>query len=364
MNSVLILNVGSSSVKYSILSENEVLFDGVIERIKDKKGYQGAVKKIFGVVKKNKINVSAIGHRVVHGGLLKKSKGIDEKLISYLKKIKELAPLHQIPEIHVIESCRKLFPKTKQIAVFDTAFHETMPEKAFLYGIPYKYYIKDKIRRYGFHGISHKCVSESAAKIMKNKHAKIISCHLGNGCSITAIKDGKSIDTSMGFTPLEGPIMGTRSGSIDPSIIPYLVEKEKLSIKEIKSLLNHKSGLLGISGVSNDFRDLLKARRKNKRAKLALDVFYYQLSKYIGSYIAALNGVDAIVFTAGIGENSAVLRTKVLENFKFIGVDLEEKKNRNNETVISSKKSKVKIFVIKTDEMKVIYEEMRKVLGK
>jgi acetate kinase len=259
--------------------------------------------------------IAAIGHRVVHGGEeFNKSTIINAEVIKYIEKYCELAPLHNPPSLLGIKACKALLADIPQVAVFDTAFHADMPTHAYLYGLPYQYYKKYKIRRYGFHGTSHRYVAIKAAKMLGKplEELKLITCHLGNGCSITAVSGGKSIDTSMGFTPLEGLLMGTRSGDIDPAIVFYLMEKENLNANQISDLLNKKSGLLGISGVSNDMRDLMReADAGNERAKAALEVFFYRIKKYIGAYMAAMNGVDAIVLTAGIGENNPKIKDRI-----------------------------------------------------
>jgi len=263
----------------------------------------------------SKDDIHAIGHRVVHGGEeFKSSVVIDKHVLDRIKFYSSLAPLHNPPAYNGIRATKKIFPNIKQVAVFDTAFHQTMPEQAFMYGLPYKLYTKYCIRRYGFHGTSHRYVSCAAAKILKKplSKLKLITCHLGNGCSITAVRRGQSVDTSMGFTPLEGLLMGTRCGDIDPALIGYIMEKEKLSVEEVGHMMNRKSGLLGISGSSNDMRDLSQqAEKGDKQAKLAIDMFIYRVKKYIGSYIAAMNGADAIVLTGGIGENMPLIKQKL-----------------------------------------------------
>lgn len=346
---ILILNVGSSSIKYSIFQNKNKIEEKVIERVTN---YEKEIRKIL----KNIGKLDAIGHRVVHGGNLRKTTLINKNVLAKLKKYSEFAPLHNISEIKAIEICTKLMP-IKQYAIFDTSFHFTIPKKAAIYGISLSFY-KKGIKRYGFHGSSHQYVSQKAAKILNRplSQLKLITCHLGNGCSISAIKNGKSIDTSMGFTPLEGVLMGSRPGDIDAGILIYLMKK--FNKKELNELLNYKSGLLGISGVSNDVRDLIKS--KNPNAKLALDVFVYRIVKYIGSYIAALNGVDAIVFTAGIGEHAYYLRKKILKNFEFLGLKLDDKKNNKNSQIIAKSNSKIKVFVIKTDEAEIMAREIRK----
>jgi acetate kinase len=295
-------------------------------------------------------NIKAIAHRVVHGGPINQPQLITKKLLRELDNYSQLAPLHNIPEIKAIRLCLKKYNYIPQFAIFDTSFHSTIPEKAYMYAIPYEYYQKYKIRKYGFHGQSHAYIAEETAKILKKpiNKLKIISCHLGNGCSITAIENGKSIDTSMGFTPLEGLVMGTRAGDIDPATIPFLIEKEHINVKEVCNILNNKSGLLGLSGVSRDVRDLIKS--DSKRAKLALDVAIYRLVKYIGAYNLILKGADAIVFTAGIGENEKGIRRKICEYLSPLGIEIDEKKNENNNLIISKSSSKIKILVIPADE--------------
>ncbi|MBW2972507.1 acetate kinase [Candidatus Woesearchaeota archaeon] len=361
MEHVLILNIGSSSIKYDLFQGEQTVLKGHLERVTD---YDGGIKQIIAEMKKNGLNVDAIGHRVVHGGAHSEPAILDAKKIKELEKISELAPLHNIPEVKGIKTCMKLF-KVPQVAIFDTAFHQTMPEKAYTYAIPSQLAAKHKIRRYGFHGTSHKYVAHEAARLMGRPldKAKIITCHLGNGCSVTAIKHGESVDTSMGFTPLEGVVMGTRSGDIDPAIIPFLQHKERLSYKKVEDLLNKKSGLIGICG-NKDMRDIHAALESNKNAKLAHDVFCYRLTKYIGAYMAAMNGVDAIVFTGGIGENAWWVREDVLENFSYLGLRVNKKANRNNETKISSFASRVWLFVIPTNEELMMCREVRRKLQK
>jgi acetate kinase len=266
--------------------------------------------------------IGGVGHRVVHGGEeFNKSMLIDDKVIASITKFAKLAPLHNPPALEGIKATKKLLPAKPQVAVFDTAFHQTMPQEAFTYALPQKYYRKHGIRRYGFHGTSHKYVTHKAAKILKKdqKELKVITCHLGNGCSITAVANGKSVDTSMGLTPLEGLVMGTRCGDIDPAIVTFLMEKENLDIQQIEEVLNKKSGLLGISEVSNDFRELTAAvKEQNASAKLAIEVYYYRLKKYIGAYIAVMNGVDAIVLTAGVGENNPWIKERLEKDLSEI----------------------------------------------
>jgi len=375
---ILILNVGSSSVKYSVYevinssapqekkkSKAQPVFKkihgGLFERVLIDSDRTAAVSTIKRTLSDMNLSVDLIGHRVVHGCDLVAPMLVDNSLITFLKGISDLAPLHELPEIDVIEECRSAFPTTKQFVVFDTSFHASMPEKARVYGLPYSFY-ESGIKRYGFHGSSHKFVSAKAIALLCTRskkfkrHSRIITCHLGNGCSIAAIKDGKSIDTSMGFTPLEGLVMGTRSGTIDPGMVSYLSNLGH-DVSEISNILNNQSGLLGISGVSSDMRDLVSIMKKNSRARLAVDVFCYNAKKFIGSYAAVLDGVDAVVFTGGIGENSAIIRRMVLENLDYLGIHLDSKKNLKNSVLISSPHSRVKLFVIRTDEEELIASE-------
>jgi acetate kinase len=310
-----------------------------------------------------------VGHRVVHGGeKFASSTLISEEVINKMEDVSELAPLHNPPNLAGIQVCTDLLPDTPQVGVFDTAFHQSMPEKAYMYALPYEYYEKHGIRRYGFHGTSHKYVAQRAANLMgePKENLKIITCHLGNGASVSAIDGGKSVDTSMGLTPLEGLVMGTRSGDLDPAIIPFLMNKEDLSADEIDSILNKKSGLLGLSGVSNDSRDVKEAAIDgNDRASLAKDVFDYRVKKYIGSYAAAMGGVDAIVFTAGIGENAKDVRESVMKDMEFLGAKIDEKANdiRGEEREINTPDSKVKIFIIPTNEELVIARDTKRIVN-
>ena len=300
--------------------------------------------------------IDAVGHRVVHGGeAFNKSVRIDDKVMAAIEECVPLAPLHNPANITGIRACEKVMPNVPMVAVFDTAFHQTMPAKAFTYALPYEYYKNDKVRRYGFHGTSHKYVTERAAAMLGKPAAelKIITCHLGNGSSVTAVDGGKSVDTSMGFTPLAGLPMGTRSGDLDAGILQFLMNKYKLSIDEMLNILNKKSGVQGISEVSSDFRDLEEAAKAgNQQAQLALDTFQYGVKKLIGSYAAAMGGVDAIVFTAGVGENDAATRMAVASDLEFMGVKMDAAANnvRGKETVISTADSKVKVLLIPTDE--------------
>lgn len=386
---ILVINCGSSSLKYQFLDMNNesVLAKGLVERIgiegsvlkhektgmdkevinADIKDHEIALKLVMDALVNEKYGaikdlseIDAVGHRVVHGGeSFAKSVLIDENVMKGIKDCIDLAPLHNPPNITGIRACQKLLPNVKMVAVFDTAFHQTMPESSYIYAIPYEYYEKYRIRRYGFHGTSHLFVSERAAQIMgKNKEdLNIITCHLGNGASVSAIKGGKCIDTSMGLTPLEGLIMGTRSGDMDPAIVTFLMEKEGLSAKEVDNILNKKSGVLGISGVSSDFRDIEEeAEKGNKKAQLALDMFHTRVKKYIGAYAAQLGHVDALVFTAGLGENSAESREEICKNMDFLGIEIDTNVNkvRGKETLISTENSKIKVYIIPTNEELVI----------
>ena len=344
--SILVFNVGSSSIKYSLFEDSDLLKSGNYERLKSKEDYARAVQDIFIKFKNQKID--AIAHRVVHGGDLKKTSKITKEVKEKIKKFSEFAPLHNPKQLTVIELCEKF--KKVQYAVFDTMFFANIPEVAKTYAIPKEITEKYKIKKYGFHGLSHEYVS-------KGLKGKTITCHLGSGSSISAIKNGKPLDTSMGLTPLEGIMMGTRSGSIDPGVI-LLLQKKGYNAEDI---LTNKSGLKGISGF-NDFRDILKNMNKNKDCKLAYDLFIYRIIKVIGSYIAVLNGLDNLVFTAAIGENVAILRKDICNQLKFLGLRLNDNKNKSNSKVISSIFSKVKVYVIKTDEEKMAVEEVLKVI--
>ena len=301
-------------------------------------------------------DIGAVGHRVVHAGeKYAYSVKITQDVIDALEECTDLAPLHNPPNLLGIAACKELMPNTPMVGVFDTAFHQTMNPEVFIYAIPYEYYDKYRVRRYGFHGTSHKYVAERAAEILgkDSNNFKVITCHLGNGASITAVKDGKCINTSMGFTPLEGLVMGTRSGDIDPAIISFLAEKEGISVDAVNTILNKKSGVMGISGVSSDFRDLETAAEEgNQRAELAIKVFAHRVKFYIGAYIAELNGADAIVFTAGVGENDIGMRSLILQEMDHLGIRLDEKANdvRGKERIISTEDSKVKVLLVPTNE--------------
>lgn len=335
---ILTINCGSSSIKYRLfdVSANDgkkdaryhLLDKGLIEKIGQKDSQARDHKEGIRILFNNLVQgpkaplesldeIFAIGHRVVHGGVeFKKPSLITSEVIAKIKDCCELAPLHNPVNLAGIEACQELLPVVRQAAIFDTAFHQSLPEHAYIYGLPYEYFQKYNLRKFGFHGTSHQYVAEEAARQLRRplKKLKLITCHLGNGCSITAIKNGKSVDTSMGFTPLEGLVMGTRCGDIDPASVIFLAEKEKISLAEIEKILNYKSGLKGISGISNDMREIDAAAKKgDHRARLALEIFSYRIKKYIGSYVAVLGGVDAIIFTAGIGENEKRIRQKVLK---------------------------------------------------
>ena len=382
VNNILVINSGSSSVKFKLFSNLNPVAEGIVERIGNHprirykisngprrlekntkiKNHKDAIKKILKILEENGLGknyIDAVGHRVVHGGKLSKSCIVTRKIEKIIEKNSELAPLHNPANLAGIRAVKSIM-NVPNVAVFDTAFHTTMPEKSKLYALPYKWFTKYNIMRYGFHGTSHKYVFNQAKKLLR-RHNKVITCHLGNGSSITAILNGKSIDTSMGFTPLEGIMMGTRSGSFDPSVVEFLTRKG-LSIKEIMEFANKKSGLLGVSGISNDMRDILKS--KSKRAELAVEMFSYIAAKTIASYAASLNGVDAIVFTAGIGENSPEIRKKICGYLEFLGVKIDDGKNSKNETIISSNDSKVKILVIPTNEELQIAIETKNVIEK
>ena len=389
---VLVINCGSSSLKYRLIdmAKEECIAKGLVERIglkdsvltqkskvkheykinEEVKDHQEAIKLVLkalvdkdsGVISSME-EIGAVGHRVVHGGeRYENSVIIDDDVLSYLEKCSKLAPLHNPSNIIGIRACQEIMKGVPMVAVFDTAFHQTMPEVAYIYPIEYKLYEDYRIRKYGFHGTSHKYVSNKLGEILGKdiKDLKIISCHLGNGASITAIKDGKSFDTTMGFTPLEGIVMGTRSGSIDPAIPTYLMKECNYTLEEVETSLNKKSGVLGISGVSSDFRDIEKAVAEgNERAKLALDIFHYKIKGQIGAYIAQMGGVDAIIFTAGVGENGPESREACLSGLEFLGIKLDSEKNksRGKLTEISAKDSKVKVYVIPTNEELMIAKE-------
>jgi acetate kinase len=395
---ILVLNCGSSSIKYQFIDTNEkiTLAKGQVERIgmssavlthqphgKEKIRIVGeildhtiAIEYVVAVllspnhgVIKDKKEIDAVGHRVVHGGeTFSGSVLITDQVMNALKENIELAPLHNPPNIKGIEAAKKHLPNTPQCGVFDTAFHSKMPPKAYLYGIPYELYKKYKIRRYGFHGTSHRYVALRAADLLGKPYdeLKIITAHLGNGCSMAAIDKGNSIDTTMGFTPLEGLLMGTRAGDMDPSVILYIMGKEGLTLSEANTLMNKHSGLIGLSGESSDMREIEAAVDQNvKRAKYAFEVFSYRIKKYIGAYTAAMGGLDALVFTGGIGENSTKVRKYVCENMEYLGISLDESLNENvdGETLISTKDSKVAVLRIPTNEELVIAMDTEEIVN-
>jgi acetate kinase len=386
---VMVINCGSSSLKFKLFDIGEsqtLLAEGMVEEIgkatsrfcycthKMKKGDKVAndvkaedhTQAVDAVAKalldpeiglfQGAIQVDAVGHRVVHGGeKFSKSALITTGVRDVIEACCELAPLHNPPNLAGIDACETIFPGVPQVAVFDTAFHQTMPRKAYIYAVPYELYERYHIRKYGFHGTSHEYVSLRAAEVLGQdvKKLKIVTCHLGNGASITAVKFGQSIDTSMGFTPLQGLVMGTRTGDMDPAVVLYLMEKEHLDIQAMNDLLNKKSGLKGISGISNDLRQIMDAaKRGNARAHAAIDSMVYRITKYIGSYIAAMGGIDAVVFTGGIGENAAEIREKVLEPFDSLGIvlDCEKNQSKDREKIITKDSSPVKALVIPTNE--------------
>ena len=390
---ILVINCGSSSLKYQLISSEteEVLAKGLCERIGiagsaishtpaggDKvteelpmADHTDAVRYVIdkltdanvGVIK-SLDEIDAVGHRIVHGGeKFASSVVINDEVMKAIEECNDLAPLHNPANLIGINSCKAIMPNVPMVAVFDTAFHQTMPKKAYLYGLPYEYYEKYKVRRYGFHGTSHDFVSKRAAEMIgKNRDdLKIVVCHLGNGASISAVDHGKSVDTSMGMTPLEGPIMGTRSGDIDPAIVGFLAEKENMSAEEVISVCNKKSGVLGLSGgVSSDFRDLEAAANDgNEKAKDTLEAYAYRVAKYIGSYVMAMKGVDVIAFTAGVGENNKTMRAAIGEYLEWLGTSIDPKKNqtRGEEVILSKDTDKVVTMIVPTDEELAIARE-------
>ena len=392
---ILVINAGSSSLKYQLfdMTTQEVRAKGLCERIgiDGKFKHEANGKKVtgdtpmathadairhltkmlldeeYGVIK-SMSEIDAVGHRVLHGGQkFSESVLVDEKVIAAIEECIPLGPLHNPANLMGIHACEEVMPGVPQVAVFDTAFHQSMPKSSYVYAIPYEYYEKYGVRRYGFHGTSHRYVSAKAIELLggKAEGTKIITCHLGNGSSLAAVKDGKCFDTSMGLTPLEGVPMGTRSGSMDPAIVEFIANHDNLTPSETLTMLNKKSGVLGISGVSSDFRDLDEAAAAgNDRAQLALDIFAYNVKKYIGSYIAALGGADAIVFTAGLGENSAEMRAKITEGLEYLGIEIDQDKNAVRGTVdITGAGSKVKVFVIPTNEELVIASDTEEIVS-
>ncbi|MFA5634293.1 MAG: acetate kinase [Anaerovoracaceae bacterium] len=396
---VLVVNCGSSSLKYQVLEmdDSTLLAKGLVERIgidgsvmkhekigmdkyilevpmknhKDAIGYvlEALTDKEHGVIA-SMDEISAVGHRVVHAGeKYASSVLITEDVMDALEECIDLAPLHNPPNILGIRACQELMPNTPMVGVFDTAFHQTMKPETYLYAIPYEYYEKYKIRKYGFHGTSHKYVSMRAAALMKKdiNDVKVVTCHLGNGASCAAVKNGVCIDTSMGFTPLDGLVMGTRSGAIDPAVITFIAEKEGIGADEVINILNKKSGVAGLSGVSSDFRDLEEAEAQgNERAILALQVFAMRVKSFIGSYMAEMNGADCIVFTAGIGENDPSMRKLICSELEGLGIELDDEKNnvRGKETIISKDSSRVKVMLIPTNEELMIAQDTVEIVGK
>ncbi|TDT61618.1 acetate/propionate family kinase [Fonticella tunisiensis] len=396
---ILVINCGSSSLKYQLIdmSDESVMAKGLVERIgiegsvlthrpegMDKvviespmNDHKDAIKLVLdalvdekhGVIK-DMSEISAVGHRVVHGGeKYSESVLINDDVMKTLEECTHLAPLHNPPNLIGINACKALMPDTPMVAVFDTAFHQTMPKHAYMYALPYELYEKYGIRRYGFHGTSHRYVSLIASEMLGKdiSECRIITCHLGNGASLAAVNKGKSVDTSMGFTPLEGLVMGTRCGDIDPAIVTFLQKEEGMDSEEVNNIMNKKSGVLGLSGVSSDFRDIEGAAENgNERAKLALDAFHYRVRKYIGAYAAAMGGVDAVVFTAGLGENSPKTRLEVCKGLEFLGIEIDEAKNnvRGKKVDVSTENARVKVFVIPTNEELMIARDTMEIVSR
>jgi acetate kinase len=396
---ILVLNCGSSSIKYKLLDmeAGAVLAQGGIEKIGLKGSFlkltlpnndkvilegeilehQTGIEYILGVITSDKYGcikslneINAVGHRVVHGGeKFNSSVLITDEVIQKITECIDLAPLHNPPNLNGISAVKELMPHVPQVAVFDTAFHQTMPDYAYLYGLPYSLYEKYAIRRYGFHGTSHRYVSREACKFLNVPYEKqkVITCHIGNGASITAIRDGVSVDTSMGMTPVEGLLMGTRSGDVDAGVLTFIMEKENVGSQAISTIVNKYSGILGISGVSSDMREITAAvNNGNERAALALNIYNYRIKKYIGAYAAALGGADVLVFTGGVGENQAETRTAVCENMEFMGIKIDDAKNnetRGVSAIISAPDSKIKVVVIPTDEEYMIALDTQKILN-
>ncbi|UNK20563.1 acetate kinase [Paenibacillus sp. N3/727] len=395
---ILVINAGSSSLKYQLynMTDESVLAKGLVERIgmdssilthkptgkqevtevSEILEHTTAIRKVLGMLTHKEHGVissieeiQAVGHRVVHGGeYFKESALVDGPAKAEIRRLFDLAPLHNPASMMGIKATELNMPGVPQVVVFDTAFHQTMPEKSYLYAIPRVLYNKYKVRRYGAHGTSHEYVSQTAAEFLTRpiEDLKIITCHIGNGASITAVQNGNSMDTSMGMTPLEGLMMGTRSGDLDPAIVPYVMNKEELTVNEVNSMLNKHSGLLAISGISSDMREITDGMEKGEpNSTLAFEMYEYRVRKYIGSYAAAMNGVDVIVFTAGVGENSVVLRQKILEQLTFLGVELDEELNKvrsGDPRRISTKNSKVEVLVIPTNEELVIARDTHRIV--
>lgn len=393
---VLVINTGSSSLRYQLIdtANDTVLAKGLCERIGtqgpflkhvvekdeiliecDMGTHQQAIEKVLEVLIytdpapiKSLDEIDAVGHRIVHGGeYFSDAVMVNENVKKLIAECSILAPLHNPSHLMGINGCEELMPDTPQVVVFDTAFHQTMPPMAYMYAIPYEYYEKHKIRKYGFHGTSHRYVAQRASEMLGKplNELKLITCHLGNGASVTAIKYGKSVDTSMGFTPLAGLVMGSRSGNIDPAIVSFLVEKEGLTASEVTDILNKKSGVLAISGISNDIRDIEKAADEgNERAQRAYDTFAYRVRQYIGQYSAALGGADSVVFTAGIGENSSRMRKLMITDLEFLGIEIDDEKNKvhGKEADISAEGARVKTLVIPTNEELMIAEDTERIV--
>lgn len=393
---ILVINCGSSSLKYQLfdMDNEEVLVKGLVERIgidgsrlkqekgddeyiieEDMKDHTEAVKHVFDAItdKENGVisdlsEIDAVGHRFVHGGeKITKSVVIDEEVKKAVKEYSKFAPLHNPANMMGLEACEKLLPNVKNVAVFDTAFHQSMPKETYLYGIDYKYYEEQAIRKYGFHGTSHDFITQKTAKVLEKDQNELnmISCHLGNGSSICAIKEGKSFDTTMGLTPLEGLVMGTRSGDLDPTVVTFLMNEYGYDTKKMDNVLNKESGVLGVSGVSSDFRDLENAAKEgNERADIALKMFANRAKRYVAGYMAEIEKVDAIVFTGGIGENSATMRADIMKGFEQFGIKLDPEKNnvRGGCHLISTDDSKVKVFVIATNEELMIARDTKKLV--
>ena len=396
---ILIINAGSSSLKYQLLDmDKEKLIakgncekigladpvisykhDGKEEVFKGAKNHEEAIKKVLDILidKDNGViksfdEINAIGHRVVMGGwIFKESTLIDDKVIEEIEKLSEMAPLHNPANAMGMRACKKVMPNVPQVAIFDTAFHATMPEVSYMYGLKYEDSVNFHLRKYGAHGTSHRYVVQELAKVLKKdvKEVKAITCHLGNGSSITAVRNGESVDTSMGLTPLQGLVMGTRSGDIDPTVVQFLCKDKKMSVDEVITYLNKECGLLGISGITSDMREVeAHADKGNKRCKLALDMLCYSARKYIGSYLATLNGADAIVFTGGIGENRPEMREQIICDMENLGIVLDKEKNNNFKRgqveLISAPSSKVKVYVIPTDEELMMARDTKEIVKK
>lgn len=393
---ILVINCGSSSLKYQLfnMENEEVLVKGIVERIgidgsrleqengndeyvieEDMKDHTQAVEHVFDALtdKENGVisdlsEIDAVGHRFVHGGeKISESVVIDDEVKKAIKEYTKFAPLHNPANMMGLEACEKLLPNVKNVAVFDTAFHQSMPEENYLYGIDYKYYEEQSVRKYGFHGTSHDFITQKTAELLgkDQKDVNMISCHLGNGSSICAVKEGKSYDTSMGLTPLEGLVMGTRSGDLDPAVVTFLMDEYGYDTKEIDNVLNKESGVLGVSGVSSDFRDLEdSANEGNKRADIALKMFANRAKRYIAGYMAEVGNVEAIVFTGGIGENSITMRQDIMKGFEQFGIKLDDKKNdvRGGAHLVSTDDSKVKVFVVATNEELMIARDTKRLV--